>query len=237
MKRCPQCLFIYPETDTRCDFDNTALVVIDDAEIEAVTRGSNSTPKKSKRTSKKRQPKSVALTPTSGAVTTDVAPAPAKRRRKTKVVIVAVGLLISVVGFFVYYSLSPRKQQRVEAATVASVTAQPVSEAQSVTETPQPALVSPAPTETASPAPSPSASPKQTREGIATSHSRATAAPVSTSGPGIGKKLGGRTVILLSSGGKIDADEVWRTRDGVWYRRNGIVTLLKHNRVKAIANQ
>jgi hypothetical protein len=53
----------------------------------------------------------------------------------------------------------------------------------------------------------------------------------------MGKKLGGKPVIMLTSGGKIDADEVWRTRDGVWYRRNGIVTLLKHNRVKSIANQ
>ena len=52
----------------------------------------------------------------------------------------------------------------------------------------------------------------------------------------MGKKLGGKPVILLTSGGRIDADEVWRTRDGVWYRRNGIVTLLKHNRVKSIAN-
>jgi hypothetical protein len=44
-------------------------------------------------------------------------------------------------------------------------------------------------------------------------------------------------VILLTSGGKIDADEVWRTRDGIWYRRNGIVTLLKPGRVKAIVNR
>jgi hypothetical protein len=34
-------------------------------------------------------------------------------------------------------------------------------------------------------------------------------------------------VITLSSGGRIEADEVWRTKDGVWYRRNGIVTLVK----------
>ena len=53
----------------------------------------------------------------------------------------------------------------------------------------------------------------------------------------MGTKLGGKPVILLTTGGKIDADEVWRTRDGVWYRRAGIVTLLKHNRVKAIVNQ
>jgi hypothetical protein len=52
----------------------------------------------------------------------------------------------------------------------------------------------------------------------------------------MGKKLGGKPVIVLTTGARIDADEVWRTRDGVWYRRNGIVTLLKHNRVKAISN-
>ena len=61
--------------------------------------------------------------------------------------------------------------------------------------------------------------------------------PISTSGPGTGTRRGGNPVILLTSGGKIDADEVWRTRDGVWYRKNGIVTLLKPGRVKAIVNK
>jgi hypothetical protein len=44
-------------------------------------------------------------------------------------------------------------------------------------------------------------------------------------------------VIILTSGGKIDADEVWRTRDGIWYRKNGMVTLLKAARVKAVVNK
>jgi len=47
----------------------------------------------------------------------------------------------------------------------------------------------------------------------------------------------GKATILLTSGRKLSADEVWRTRDGVWYRRDGIVTLLKRGRVKAIVNQ
>jgi hypothetical protein len=42
---------------------------------------------------------------------------------------------------------------------------------------------------------------------------------------------------MLTSGGKIDADEVWRTKDGVWYRRNGIVTLLKRAQVKNIVTR
>src|SRR5215213_10571289 len=37
MKRCPQCLFLYPESDERCDFDHTPLEVIDDAEIDRAT--------------------------------------------------------------------------------------------------------------------------------------------------------------------------------------------------------
>ena len=123
MKRCPECLFIYPETDVRCDFDNTALVVVDDAEIEAATQAppssttktSKRTPKKSKGTSKKREPKGATITTDSAAVTAESTPAPAKRRRKTTVVIVAVvGLLVSLVGFFVYYSVRMRDQKRVE---------------------------------------------------------------------------------------------------------------------------
>jgi hypothetical protein len=41
-------------------------------------------------------------------------------------------------------------------------------------------------------------------------------------------------VIVLTTGNKVAADQVWRTKDGVWYRKDGIVTLLKKNRVKAI---
>ena len=72
---------------------------------------------------------------------------------------------------------------------------------------------------------------------ISTAHTRATSDPVSTSGPGIGTRQGGKPVIMLTSGGKIEADEVWRTKDGVWYRRNGMVTLLKRGQVKTIATR
>jgi hypothetical protein len=41
-------------------------------------------------------------------------------------------------------------------------------------------------------------------------------------------------LIRLNNGARIEADEVWRTKEGVWYRRNGVVTLLKANRVKSI---
>ena len=208
MKRCPECLFIYPETDVRCDFDNAALVVVDDAELDAATQAPSS--KKSKRTPKKGARKSTS-------------------RKASKIVVSVIGLLFVLVGMSVYYILGSRAHNTIEPVSVASLTTEPAAR-------PQRIIVAPAPSETASPSPSPSAIPKQTPERIATSHSRTTAAPISTSGTGIGQKPGGKQVIVLTSGSKIDADEVWRTRDGVWYRRNGIVTLLKHNRVKAISN-
>src|SRR5919205_952568 len=38
MKRCPQCLFLYPDSDESCDFDKTPLEVVDDSAVEAATR-------------------------------------------------------------------------------------------------------------------------------------------------------------------------------------------------------
>ena len=213
MKRCPQCLFIYPETDTRCDFDNTALVAVDDAEIEsAMSPAPDAVPAKKKRASKKR------------------ASAGSKKssRKKAGAITAAVALAFGLTGFAGYVFT----QRGNDVADIPPVVHAPAVVAPLVVHASAPHV------ENAAPAPSPTAASKTAADDrTATSHSRTTAAPVSTSGPGMGSKLGSKPVILLTTGGKIDADEVWRTRDGVWYRRAGIVTLLKHNRVKAIINQ
>ena len=201
MKRCPQCLFIYPDSDSRCDFDQTPLVVVDEAELDAATSEAPPPPKPKR--------------------------APRKRRGKVTAIVAVVGLLLGVVSFLVYYSVSRAAQDTEEIAPIALVTLPPVA-------APRAAIQSPAPNETPSPSPPPSPTPKPSAERVATSHSSTTVAPVSTSGPGLGKKLGGKPVIVLTSGARIDADEVWRTRDGIWYRRAGLVTLLKRNQVKAI---
>ena len=204
MKRCPQCLFIYPDSDTRCDFDKTPLVVVDEAELDAATSGAQPPPKPKR--------------------------APRKRRSKVTAIIGVVGLILGVVSFLVYYSVSKAAHDTPEIAPIALVTLQPIA-------APRPAIESPSTLETPSPSPSPSATPKPSGERVATSHSSTTVAPVSTSGPGLGKKLGAKPVIVLTSGVRIEADEVWRTRDGVWYRRAGLVTLLKRNQVKAILDR
>jgi hypothetical protein len=211
MKRCPQCLFIYPDSDSRCDFDNTPLVIADEAEIDAATTPSPS------------QTQGQAPTKTTPGKTASRKP---KRLVVTALVVLAFFLITSVT----YFTLRKRNGRKAQTVSTIGITA-----GRALSQ--PPLLVAPSPSPSGSPSPSPVEPPKPATPRIATAHSNTTVAPVSTSGPGMGKKLGGKPVILLSSGGKIEADEVWRTKDGVWYRRDGIVTLLKQGRVKAIVNQ
>ncbi len=178
MKRCPQCLFIYPESDQRCDFDNTPLVAVADSEIDAATK---------------------------------------PRRKKLGFLLIPV-IVVLVLSMFVLY-----KTSRKPAPDIPVVAAEPITESPTPTPTPAP-----------SPSPSPSPSPKPSPERTATAHTTSSLNPISTSTDTAAKR---KPVILLTDGGKIEADEVWRTRDGIWYRRNGMVTLLKHARVRSIVNQ
>ena len=193
MKRCPQCLFLYPDSDELCDFDKTPLEVVDDSALDAATR-------------------------------------PAKRRSLP--IAAAIGLLLGLLVFGIYFAVS-YKTRKAAAATQTATQSIPES-SPSPTTTPSP---SPESSPSPSPSPSPSASPKTAANNVSTAHSRATVDPVSTSGPGMGTQQGGKPVIVLVSGGKIEADEAWRTKDGVWYRRNGMVTLLKSAKVKAIVTR
>ena len=178
MKRCPQCLFIYPESDQHCDFDNTPLVVVNDSEIDAAAKP--------------------------------------RRKKNLNVRLIAVLVVLQLVGIVIYkiaYNPSPDIPVVVTEAA------------------PLPRPPAPTPLPSASPSLAPSPKPSPTRP--ATSHTSSSLNPISTSSDTGAKR---KPVIYLSDGGKIEADEVWRTRDGVWYRRNGMVTLLKHSRVKSIAN-
>jgi len=191
MKRCPQCLFLFPDSDSKCDFDQTPLEHVDDSAIDAATR---------------------------------------KPKRRTLPIAAAIGLLLSILVFAIYYGLT-RQQQKASAATETPVAVEPVA---APSATPSPSVeVSPSP----SPSPSVEPAPRTSPEKVSTAHTRSTSDPVSTSGPGMGNRQGGKPVIMLTSGGKIEADEVWRTKDGVWYRRNGMVTLLKRAQVKTIVTR
>jgi len=209
MKRCPQCQFIYPDTDTICDFDQTPLVDAPESEIAAITN----TPER--------------------PVISDLAATHTKkfeerRSRKTLPIAAAAGIAlgVSIVGVYVAVQrqLSPTRSQ-VEARVAA-----PPLKTEATLPSPSPS-VEPSP----SPSPTPDLGEKsQAANTKATAHSSTSAGPVSTS-PQPSKST--KSVILLTSGAKLEADEVWKTKDGVWYRRDGVVTLLKKNRVKAVVNR
>lgn len=214
MKRCPQCEFIYPDSDNVCDFDQTPLIAAEESEIAAITN----------------TPARPAL---SDLAATHSRNFENRRTRKTLPYAAFIGLFLGVAVFVAYFAV--RRQMTPKTSTSQVVANTPVQVPQStptVVESPSPVAVeSPSPTQT-QPTESKSSTTKTT-----TAHTSTNTNPVSTGSTDAKPKSGSKPIILLTTGGKVEADEVWRTKDGVWYRRDGVVTLLKKNRVKAIINQ
>lgn len=206
MKRCPQCQFIYLNSDEWCDFDQTPLVSIDDETVEAAI-STNST-------------KSSA--PTAGSSVL--------RRRLPQLIVILAGafLLIIGLGFAAVYLVLKARANEAAVNQVKPVQL-PVIERASTSPVVSTTIVEPTPEPTPKTVPTPNHT--------TVSKAAVSIGPVSTSGVSTSGKSGGKPVILLTSGGKIEADQVWRAKEGVWYRRNGIVTLLKRERVRAIVGQ
>jgi membrane-associated protease RseP (regulator of RpoE activity) len=88
-----------------------------------------------------------------------------------------------------------------------------------------------APSPTVEPSPSPSATPSPVAQAEPT-RVALSSSPVTTTGSAANRR--GLVTIRLIDGTDVEADEVWETAEGIWYRRRGIVTLLQRDRVKAI---
>jgi len=211
MKRCPQCEFIYPDADAVCDFDQTSLVLVAESEIAAITN----------------TPVRPALAELAATHSKNFEK---RKTRKALPIAAALGLVLGMVVFGVYFAVH-RQMVPPPVQQSSNVTPQPVAQLPSPSPSPSPSVTeSPTPeegTDKTSKSTTPSSK-------ISTSHTTTSLGPVST-GETEAKKTG--QVILLMSGGRVEADEVWKTKDGVWYRRDGLVTLLKKNRVKAIVRQ
>ena len=206
MKRCPQCQFIYLNSDEWCDFDQTPLVSIDDETVEAAI-STNST-------------KSSAPTAGSSVLSRGLP--------QLMVVLASAFLLFVGLSFATVYLV---KKARANGAAINQVRPVPLP----VIEKPTPSPVVSTTIVEPTPEPTPKTVPTPNRTTV--SKAAVSIGPVSTSGVSTNGKSGGKPVILLTSGGKIEADQVWRAKEGVWYRRDGIVTLLKRERVRAIVGQ
>ena len=211
MKRCPQCEFIYPDRDAVCDFDQTSLVSATESEIAAITN----TPER---------PSLAELAATHSRKFE------ARRSRRALPIAAALGLILGLISVAIYFAVHRRMVSR-NAEVATSLVGQPPPLA-----TPSP---SPSPTITSSPLPALVAEEKPPTTAPKGSTARSTVRPgqVLTGPPRTDSAVSSKPVIILTSGSRIEADAAWRTKDGVWYRRNGIVTLLKGNRVRAIVGQ
>jgi hypothetical protein len=151
------------------------------------------------------------------------------RDKKIFPLLAVIGVSVGVLLVFMYLTFLRR-------STTQEVSASSNHEArQRATSLPSP--ISPAPLIVPSVEPSPSPSPSPSVQ--ASPSPKASATPVALSSTPIATTPGapGQTspvIIRLVSGGKIEAEEVWQTGEGLWYRKGTVISLVDPKNVKSI---
>jgi hypothetical protein len=138
------------------------------------------------------------------------------------------GLVIGVLLVLIYLVVNGRKvEQPVRASNSGPSVAQQQAPSRPVVFQPIP-VESPSVEPSPSPSPSvqPSPSPSPTPKPIELSSS-----PISTTN---GQDKTGPVTITLESGLTIDADEAWKTGEGIWYRKGGMVSLLNPKDIRTL---
>ena len=169
-------------------------------------------------------------TPLSTEVISQQAPPaiPQMRPKSNTILIVGVvlGLVFGILPVLVYMALT-RGRDGENANQRAANTSVAQSQFPQRVVAPPPPLSSPSPS--AEPSPSPSAetspTPQPTQPRIELSSSAISTAAKDKSGP---------VVITLQSGNTIEAEEAWQTKEGIWYRRSGVIALLDPKDVKSV---
>ena len=207
MKHCPQCDSSFPDTDQYCELDGTPLISDFSYRMAspAFERESVNAP----------------------GVTEEGRPAGYRRESHSwKIFAVSAIFIVSTATalFFIYRQTQSTDELSSDESSNASATQQSLP---LMTAQPAPfASVSPSPEASPSPSatPSPSAQPDAARVVLSSS-------PVST---GADQVIKSAVVIRLTNGTSVEADEVWETGEGIWYRHRGVVTLLERNHVASI---
>ena len=212
MKRCPECFQPYADSEKFCELDGRPLLV------------------------------DVAVTPTVGKVVETDVPVPDSsfQKRDAQVVMIIVGVLVGIVltslayAGYAIFSATPEGEDR----------SAPVSKVETV-ETRPPARPSrsqesepnPSPEEENSPSPEPE---EQTETAPATEPNTVAArlnqGPVSTGEVAAKRDERGseKTIIEMNDGTSIEVDAAWQDKQGIWYRRGGLVSFLESKRIKGI---
>ncbi|MFN2511236.1 MAG: hypothetical protein ABR568_07300 [Pyrinomonadaceae bacterium] len=232
MKRCPQCSFLYLDSDQLCDLDQTPLVADPSANVGAIEQSDHDAGQRSPKGSvRQRRPN---LKTISAAIVGSL--------------IIGLTMLLSYQRMRLEASQAPpssqaktsqaktSKVQATHASRVSLVAQQASNEISTAAPAQQESDTSPSPDNTShSAAPSSSTTSRTTLTPQPDSaRLRVSSSPVSTGN--VAKPGRGPVTIRLADGSTLQADEVWRTKAGIWYRRKGIVTLLKPNRVRSTSH-
>ena len=204
MKRCPECHSLFPDVDQFCELDGTTLVAAHP----------DSSPVVGDRLEQELR------------TVLELDARNARRRQYWLIMpLVAVGAIaIGLVLFLLYQSMTREDpNSSTNSSTKTDLAQQP------------PLLSRPAPIASESPSTEPSPSPSVGPSPVFTAEPARVAlssSPISTGGDEKARR--GRITIRLTNGNTVEADEVWETGEGVWYRRRGVVTLVERDQVKAI---
>jgi hypothetical protein len=210
MKRCPQCDSSFPDTDQYCELDGTPLISDFSYRMAAPVFERESI--------------------NASGVAEEVRPPGYRHARESQTwkifAVIAVAAVATATVLFVVY-----QQTRNPNDFRSDESSNPPANQQSLplmTARPAPiASVSPSPEASPSPSaiPSPSAQTDAARAVLSSS-------PVSTGPDDVLKS--GTVVIRLANDTSVEADEVWETGEGIWYRHRGLVTLLERKQVISI---
>ena len=139
-------------------------------------------------------------------------------------IVAMVGIIIGVLLALMYLVVTREKPQK----SVASSSSPPAKAQQQLPPRPL-AQQQPVPSPTTEPSPSPSVEPSPSVQ-PSPEQLKLSTDPISTARG----QNGGPLTIKLNTGVTIEADEAWQTKEGIWYRKGGMVSLLDPKDIKSV---
>lgn len=231
MKRCPKCTSGFPDSFEFCDRDGATLIAdfwdsdADSSKPPAVASESGQPADESEVDTP-----ALSYVEPPAVAGTIVYPVPLDTRLRQNWMMLALLIVAGAVIAVVVFLYKPFTRE------APSSNANDLIANEALTQQPIPVLPSrPSPSPMESPSPEPSPSPSASPSPVVQEESvpsGLSSGMVSTGGNE--KKGHGPITIRLTNGTNVEADEVWQTDDGIWYRRRGVATLLERKDVKAI---
>ena len=205
MKRCPQCYEVYDENERFCETDGAELLA------------------------------DPASAPSPAVVPPEQAAGPSWLPAAILGVLIGIGI---GAGIFAALTISAgSKEAQPDVVRQAPEYRERAPNARAT------AVANPVPTAEPEASPSPGAEEEAQAEASpqATEESKAVAAELNRGPISTGKKpktdeseAGMQTVIEMNDGSTLDVDAAWEDKQGIWYRRSGLVSFVESSRVKSI---